>query len=385
MNLDDLILNGIESVNLDFKKELYSRFKKSELLKDVMSMANARVTGPRFIIFGVEESKGVKSFEGVNASEIMDAASYQQFVSQYINPTIEFAVLCHAINGITYAIIRIEPGENAPYMMKKEFSDIQQYPTKKPIRLEVGEAWIRVGTHKRRMELADFEGIYTERYANQRFSGDVRVVFSDTGTADITIQAPGKRVFPSDIAREKIEEKIAQSRKDELRKDESLPEVKRTQPSNIGSIVDPKRMEQIAKIIEVLNRHPKLYSTEYWEKELEKVDSEYLEDDCYYFYEELGHKIDLTLDNRGNRFLDRVRIVLEIPKDGIVVADKIYEKPDRSVPTYQTSILKLAFPREQYPSVTEEKANYVVTVDFDEVRHNIPIEVFDAPLPIGNR
>ena len=55
MNLDDLIEYESENTSLDFKAEEYGK-NNFELIKDVMSMANAHSNEKKYIVVGVKDN-----------------------------------------------------------------------------------------------------------------------------------------------------------------------------------------------------------------------------------------------------------------------------------------------------------------------------------------
>ena len=54
INFDDLIKYENENTCLDFKAIQYEKSQYEELIKDIMSMANADVENDRYIIIGVK-------------------------------------------------------------------------------------------------------------------------------------------------------------------------------------------------------------------------------------------------------------------------------------------------------------------------------------------
>ncbi|MEA0564469.1 AlbA family DNA-binding domain-containing protein [Lysinibacillus irui] len=111
------LLNQTEHEGLDFKKGFYVKQSYEELLKDVLAMANAKIKGSRYIIFGVKENaQQLKDiFEITNP---VDAATYQQIILENIEPQL----VCHLIY-VNYQEKRItvleipEPNEQ-PYLLK---------------------------------------------------------------------------------------------------------------------------------------------------------------------------------------------------------------------------------------------------------------------------
>src|SRR5688572_20492279 len=94
-NLLEQLLNESESSSLDFKETQYpfvgaTEDQKSELLKDILTLANAWRRADAYILIGVKEVKGGRSIP-VGITDHLDDASLQQFVCAKTNRPITFS------------------------------------------------------------------------------------------------------------------------------------------------------------------------------------------------------------------------------------------------------------------------------------------------------
>ena len=79
--IDDLIKFENENTSLDFKAVQYSKPMHEALIKDVMAMANAHISGDRYIIVGVKHRPdGTKEYLGINKRDFTDGAIYYQLL-----------------------------------------------------------------------------------------------------------------------------------------------------------------------------------------------------------------------------------------------------------------------------------------------------------------
>ena len=133
MNLRDLIdqlLFEEEGTTLDFKCEQY-RFRratedeKSELLKDILSFANAHRRTDAYILIGVKEVKGGRS-EIVGISDDLDDASLQQFINSKTNKPIDFSYKTIQYNEFKVGIIHI-PVQRRPFFLTKDVGKLQKH------------------------------------------------------------------------------------------------------------------------------------------------------------------------------------------------------------------------------------------------------------------
>jgi hypothetical protein len=146
-----------ESTYVDFKMSQYEN--KEELLKDVMSMANANIeNSKRYIIIGVKHKPdGRREFHPIQANEFRDDSEYQELLRSNIEPEIQFRYIPFEYKGILLGVFEITGCNNRPYVMKKQLN-----------KLEKGVCFIRRGSQNGRAIREDLEVMYEERYKRQR-------------------------------------------------------------------------------------------------------------------------------------------------------------------------------------------------------------------------
>lgn len=104
--IDMLCLRG-ESMNVDYKREQYKFYNatpqdKSELLKDIISMANSGCAGSSYILIGVEERPDKTGMiVGIRQDEVIDDALLHQFVNKKTNRDVPFSsyVVASGVEG----------------------------------------------------------------------------------------------------------------------------------------------------------------------------------------------------------------------------------------------------------------------------------------------
>lgn len=132
--MDTIPLNSLlhrsESETLDFKRELLPFSKatndqKTELLKDILSMANAWKDSDAYIVIGVEEENGrAKKICGANAT-ITDA-EVQQFVNSHTTRAISFRIVEMQHEGASLTIVQIDKAQNRPICIKKAIGKLKE-------------------------------------------------------------------------------------------------------------------------------------------------------------------------------------------------------------------------------------------------------------------
>lgn len=131
----DEFLNRNEGETLDFKSEQYrfigedSKHVKSELLKDILAMANSWGESDRYLLVGVRENRPPPhQIVGIESSEHIDDASIQQFVNEKINKPIRFSyeAVSHGDKSIGKIWIEKQLSER-PFYPLRDYGHLKQH------------------------------------------------------------------------------------------------------------------------------------------------------------------------------------------------------------------------------------------------------------------
>lgn len=130
--LNDELLNALryksEGTDIDFKSEQY-RFvgatdhEKSELLKDILAIANAWRDGTGYILLGFKDHRPHPA-DVVGISESIDDATLQQFVNGKVKPKLTFHYEEHLYEGKTVGVISI-PKQRRPFYLTNQFGKLK--------------------------------------------------------------------------------------------------------------------------------------------------------------------------------------------------------------------------------------------------------------------
>ena len=113
-----------ESPILDVKSKQYpfsgvSKEIKSELLKDILSFANALNETDAYILVGVKEEKPPPhTVSGISTS--INEASLQQFVNKKTNLEIRFSYEEVSVDKRNVGVFRV-PQQDGPFFVRKKF------------------------------------------------------------------------------------------------------------------------------------------------------------------------------------------------------------------------------------------------------------------------
>lgn len=112
-----------ENKGVDFKERYYDNNNNASLVHDVLCMANAKIDGERYIIFGVSDDKKLVGLEPSikhkqnDLIQIFRNANPNRSIYNSLNYE-EFEV-----NGKKFAVITIENRPDKPFFLQKDFED----------------------------------------------------------------------------------------------------------------------------------------------------------------------------------------------------------------------------------------------------------------------
>ena len=127
--LMESLLYEEESSALDFKRDQYpfvgaTDNDKSELLKDVLALANAWRRATAYILIGVEEAKGGRSVVRGVAQHLNDN-DIQQFVNSKTNRPAQFSYEAFSFESKQVGVITI-PKQKRPFLLNNDYGKLKK-------------------------------------------------------------------------------------------------------------------------------------------------------------------------------------------------------------------------------------------------------------------
>lgn len=379
-NLEWIIKYENESTNLDFKKEQYRKEKYHSLLKDMMAMANAPIPGPRYIVIGVKHKPdGTKEYHPV--TEISDQADIENIIQDNIEPIIKFQYLPLLIDHTQLVVIKIEEPIDPPYMMKKDYGS----------GLKQGDSYIRRGSKQARMTRRDLDELLSFRERN-KFNEKIRLGFGESLTKEINFNATriNFEEFPSYKQKEFYQKKLREleeSLTPQKSQDETVPLSKekelftiRDMATRIGKIgIDLNSNIRDNSILIGRNQYamPIYLNKEELEERIGSVEKKYTDEDNYFLEENCSEKLNFSIFNDGDSFLEDVNIIFYFPKEYCLVVANMPVEPVSSGPHNFNIHINAG-----YPDVSELNEFYIVEENIKHVRHKQLSQVFTEELRV---
>lgn len=357
MNIDDLIEYESENTCLDFKSKEYGNNKIS-LLKDIMSMANANSTDKKYIIIGVKDIPG-SDREIIGLDSISDQANLENIVQENIEPTINFKYYPYYYKEKMVGIIEIDNNANPPYMMKKDMNSLKK-----------GDMWIRKGSRQSRIVREDIDRMFSIR-SNTIDSQKIKIGIGNNLDSEKTITIPeiDKEKLPSNIEKIRLQNLLNRLKKFE---NGELADENNLSMFNLWPEYKPKEKE-----IKVGygNLNMPVYNDEKTLKSrIKKASENFYDEDFYFFFEENSVKLNFSILNNTEVFLEDVKVQFKIDSRAFSISETLPKKP-----TYH-DLISISMPttafQDGYPLVEKTDNYYLVTEYFDNVRHKELIPIF---------
>lgn len=130
--MNEQLLNRLryksEGTDIDFKSKQYkfsgaNEFEKSEILKDILAMANAWREGPAYILLGFLDQRPHPA-EVVGISSNIDDSTLQEFVNSKVKPKLIFHYEEHLYGDKTVGVITI-PKQKRPFFVSKAYGKLK--------------------------------------------------------------------------------------------------------------------------------------------------------------------------------------------------------------------------------------------------------------------
>ena len=159
------IENGVEDDTVDFKRQYYHDAKKYDLIKDLISFANASSLEEKYIIIGVDDQ--TRDIVGVSENAIPDISDINQIIRTYCDPFIDIELEQLVVNNKSIAAIVIKNTNlQKPYVVSKDYS------YKDKVYLHAGDIFVRKSANNFRALRSDIEEIYKTRLIVEVLSCD---------------------------------------------------------------------------------------------------------------------------------------------------------------------------------------------------------------------
>lgn len=325
-----------EGPALDFKKEQYRFVKateedKSELLKDILGLANGWRRSEAYILIGVEDVRGArKRVLGIAPGDHLDDHALQQFVNNLTNQPVRFHYGAFEFEGKQVGIISI--GEQTrPIYLKRDYGKLLKE-----------KVYVRRGSSTDPTKPASPEEIAQMRIGAGHDAAELLVEFAEIGRDD-------RRGTAISLDAEFCE----------------MPALK-----EIPDLATPGGQNPFG--IDLADP-------------LDRVNSDYFRERANFeFVHRLFRPVRLMVENTGRIAADNVRIEVTVPKNiGVMVLDELPDPPKERGDFFNSTVFKSirpAFRRDPGAvSIDENEERFRVEIDCGHLQpgRRVMSEVFN--------
>jgi hypothetical protein len=360
-DLREMVLHESPHSGLLFREDAYGKGHNHELIRDVIALANAAVSGPRYIVLGVEVSaRGRRRIRGV-ARQSIEALQRMlpRAAMKVIEPAMDITLRQSVVHDRIVGIVVIDGCEDPPYLLSRDLSRS----------LHAGRGWVRRGTATHALVRADLVRMLAEHVPAAPAEGpapagdaqaSLAIGFAGTGLSnEMALPALPLETLPSQLAAERLQKMLEghASARDVLGRTET----------------------QFSRLL-----HAQLFGTEKsYEKhsdatlmqQLLAVGEENLAADQHYQFERRAHRLQLEIRNDGVLAIEPVTAVLTFMRiDGFGVSERVYAAPGEKTE-----------PRAAYPAVEESASRFVVQTVTGRLRPGQSRPLFREPLRVWLR
>ncbi|MDR3137833.1 MAG: putative DNA binding domain-containing protein [Tannerellaceae bacterium] len=356
--IEDVIRYENENTSIDFKAIEYTKDKYVDLLKDVMSMANADTLSDKYIIIGVKlHSDGTRNILGI--SQLIDSATIQQLVYYHIEPEITIDYTPFEIDNKVLGILKISDCRNQPYMIKKDYSSGNKH-------LVVGDGYIRKGSSQMHLTRSDLDRIYQTKHDNIYFDDKITISSKEKSYQNmIILRKAGILKFPSDLKKNEIERVLKEKKKEA------------DMYSHLGSQFIPEQFN-MRRTMALSMGYGLSYedcTIDELEKKLSNIEKTYAIEDLYYLFEKKSNKINLSIENCGSKYIEDATLCMIFPKiEGVIIANEIPVDPNGNEYTLNPNL--------HYPNVIDQGLHICIMSTIGNIKHGLSSDAFVEDLRI---
>jgi hypothetical protein len=321
----------------------------SELVKEVIGLANAAVEGPRYILFGVNPG----AIEGSKVVGIKDDAAAalkkaHRVISAQVEPVVSLAFIFDKINGKLAGALEIDGAEDGPFMPGEDFAADDSGK----------KTWVREGRDLRVVDISELG-------AADASSGE-----AEEETAAEPLEIPDIDVgFGEDPDCDLIELSIPDTseppfadEKDDVGSQTSLTQTLKTAVNTMTT--------KLAGLARGRSKDDEDSSTDVVKAAQDLI----TQAENHYYYEEKALQVNFSLLNKGSHPVDDLQVEFGIPKiEDLDIADQVHMSPfDKSSHPATRS--------KGYPDVESGKKGFVVRSKIRVLEPDVPTPALKCPL-----
>ncbi len=346
-NLPELVQFENPDSALSFRERAYEKGEEAALLCDVIALANASATGPRFLCLGVsDKANSERAFPGVSPrvwTRIKQVLP--RLIEQAIEPQLAVTPREVTVGEALVGVICLDRCDDQPYLFSRRVSSS----------ISAGSGWIRRGTKQRPLLRKDLQRIFEDKFRTPDASTDIRVAFPGRVPGeDITLPVLPLDALPSALAAQRLVKMLDARRLSKAVLGRTDTRIARLVHAQVSNAEQAYQSYGATALVQKLRQSPREYEVA----------------DAHYQFETRAHKVSLLIVNPTDSVLSNVVLVVKIPRvEGVGVAERVHAAPGDRAP-----------PRERYPLVDSGPRTTTVQAGGISVARRATVDAFSEPL-----
>ena len=352
IRLAKIVRSAMPGTGFQFCETAYGTDGIRHFLRDVIALANASVSGNRYIVTGVcFDEKGQKQAQAIDREDFAGNPPYQSIVADNIEPPVRITYQPVTLQGKRVGVYEINDCQDRPYMMRIDHSE----------RLRRGDAYIRMHETAVKMGRRQLQDLFARKFREAVPADNIEIGFpGEIIHKDLHIETADLSQLPSTLASAKLNQLM------EIRE-----KVKDSGSTTVMARLTHARLFGSDSPYEDRN-------SEELAAEMSQIQRKHENEDRYFLFEEKVKNLQLVILNQGEDSIEDAALTLVMPNhDSFHVASQLPKRPRDD-----TFVDRSAAEMSTYPSVNLKEDAVHVSNNLGEIPTGAMVQVFNTPLRI---
>ena len=333
-----------------FRKTAYGSRGIRQFLRDVLSLANAAVDGPRYIVTGVEfDDAAGRQLRSIPADDFSGRPAYPSLVADFIEPPVRIRYIPLSIDGHRIGIYEIGDCQDKPYMMRVDQSE----------KLRRGDAYIRVDNATIKMGRRQLQELFEKKFREAVSSERIEVGFrGEIMHKELHVPTVNLAHLPSAVEMSKLREMI--DLKQNSRASGSTTVLARLMHARLFGADDPYEDRSAATLI----------------RDMSEIKSKRECHDQHFLFHVHASPVQIVIYNEGDEPVENATLALVMPNHASLhVATRL-----PSVWSDGQFVDRTEDENSAYPSVSIRNDSIHVSCHPGSIPAGSPVNAFELPL-----
>jgi hypothetical protein len=340
------------STGVQFRRKEYGARDIRRFLLDVIAMANAAVTGPRYIVVGVEfDRKEKRNFHSVSEEDFSGKPSYQSLVMDFVEPPIRVRYKPVMVGSKRLGVFEIPECQDRPYMMRIDHSET----------LRRGDAFVRVKDVAIKLGRKQLQAMFEKKFHESVSEKRIEIGFpGEIIHKDLEVRTIDLSGLPSAIASTKLNQLL--SIKTSAKNTGSTTVMARLTHARLFGADSPYETRSPAELMEEMAQIKRIHQN----------------DDEHFLFENNAEKLQFVIYNQGEEPIQDASLSLVMPNHSAFYVANQLPKQSRNGRYVERTPAELA----NYPGVSIKDDAVHVSNLVGEIPCGEPVNAFEVPLRV---